>query len=726
MRRMRATSTEEARASRSSGGLAAPIVMAAVAVLAQLPIYDRWFSLLDEGYMLALAEDVRRGFVLYRDVYVDNPLPAAFYVLAGWFGILGSSVWASRVLAVAIFAVFAACVVRIATFVLSRFGVVAVGALLLVYRIWAFPHWQIYSYSSLAVVAITAATAILMDARDRRGALLAAGALIGLATLSKQDYGLTVGAMLGLFLLVRPLLAPVAARRHVGTRAATTFAAGGAVVVLPVLVAFGIAGALPALLEQTVLVPLRGATSGTYPGLPPLIPLFAQDHVLRDGIGSYFPAILLTLRWESIAAGWAYRETARWDVALKLAYYAPLVVSTLAAFAWLPVVGRARAGTTGEEPLARRLLLLAWTGGFLLTLKPPIDWVHLMMIYPPTLLVAAVLIADAGRRVGRPLRIVGAGLAGLAIAGALAASVDLGAELRSANRYHMTRPRGGFWTDERYGPIIADVLDYVAATAPPGAPVPVYPVQPMLDFLAGRETAAGFHVIWPFQAPDRDERIIADLERRHVGTIIYSLSQYAHLGSFRDNAPRLFDYLVDHYDLVATFSRERWGPLLTALARRPPPRSPWLDPAAVLSPRGAGHAARWPFAHVVAVDVGTTDAAPRALLPLQVPRGAPILDFAYGINPDRWLTLLDGPFRFTISVDDTPVFHATLDPMHHLEDRRWAAGSIDLTPWAGRDVTLALGVRGPESLAGDGDLAGFASWDLHDRTEAPRAARATE
>src|SRR5439155_533682 len=54
------------------------VALAAVAI--QLPIYDRHLALLDEGYLLALAEEIARGKLLYRDVYVDNPFPGAFYL----------------------------------------------------------------------------------------------------------------------------------------------------------------------------------------------------------------------------------------------------------------------------------------------------------------------------------------------------------------------------------------------------------------------------------------------------------------------------------------------------------------------------------------------------------------------------------------------------------------------------------------------------------------------
>ena len=64
---------------RGEGLLLVAVALGAVAI--QLPIFAHWLSLLDEGYLLAIADDVNRGKVLYRDVYVDAPFPGAFQLL---------------------------------------------------------------------------------------------------------------------------------------------------------------------------------------------------------------------------------------------------------------------------------------------------------------------------------------------------------------------------------------------------------------------------------------------------------------------------------------------------------------------------------------------------------------------------------------------------------------------------------------------------------------------
>src|ERR1043165_10056227 len=118
------------------------LLMVGTGVLAlaiQAPIFDRWLSFLDEGYLLAIADAINRGKLLYRDVYVDAPFPGAFYLLAAWFRLVGTSVWASRLLVVIAFALLAVLTVRIGRELVSRRAARALAVLGLCYRIWAFP-----------------------------------------------------------------------------------------------------------------------------------------------------------------------------------------------------------------------------------------------------------------------------------------------------------------------------------------------------------------------------------------------------------------------------------------------------------------------------------------------------------------------------------------------------------------------------------------------------------
>src|SRR5262249_32759611 len=139
----------------------------------------------------------------------------------------------------------------------------------------------------------------------------------------------------------------------------------------------------------------------------------------------------------------------------------------------------------------------------------------------------------------------------LAVVLLAAASLSVVGTLRRTLTWPLESPRAGVRVDVNNGPLIDDVLEWIPPPPPPppADPAPVCPIQPTIAFLAGREVAANFQVIWPVQEADRDRKIIADLERRRPHVIVYSPSGWAHLGSLRDNAPALWRYLVEHYEI---------------------------------------------------------------------------------------------------------------------------------------------------------------------------------
>jgi hypothetical protein len=235
-------------------------------------------------------------------------------------------------------------------------------------------------------------------------------------------------------------------------------------------------------------------------------------------------------------------------------------------------------------------------------------------------------------------------------------------------------------------------------------------------------------VIWPGQDPARDQRVIADLEAYDVQLVVYSFSQYAMLGSFRANAPLLYDYLVDHFAIERVFTREPFGPLLCALGRRGAPHGRsllTLVPSA--EPRGVLSAVRWPFAEVLAQRIGTPEAPAVARLAVDVPAEGQRLALAYGMNPERWLDVPRGPLTFSLSIEGeaeppVEVMRATIDPQRELQDRQWRPASIDLGRWAGQRVRLVLAVEAETLPPDPAGLAGWAEPRLLDRSAPPRVA----
>ena len=74
---------------------AAPFAVALATACHQIPIFDRFFSAMDEGHILHFADLFRNGGLIYRDA-TSYPLPGAFYVLALCFELFEPSIRVAR------------------------------------------------------------------------------------------------------------------------------------------------------------------------------------------------------------------------------------------------------------------------------------------------------------------------------------------------------------------------------------------------------------------------------------------------------------------------------------------------------------------------------------------------------------------------------------------------------------------------------------------------------
>jgi hypothetical protein len=286
-------------------------------------------------------------------------------------------------------------------------------------------------------------------------------------------------------------------------------------------------------------------------------------------------------------------------------------------------------------------------------------------------------------------------------------------DLRDRVDHWLGDPRAGVYADRSNGPLLEDVIGWTDSKVPPGEPLPVYPMQPMIGFLAGRETVAGYHVIWPYQAGERDRRIVAALDDQGVDHIVFSLSQWGHLQPFQENAPALFDALVERWQIDQVFSREWNGPIVVTLRRRKPQgnRTPVREVADV---SGASWS-RWPFDDVLRQSPGTAaDPAP-ARLEITVPADRPILTTAFGMDPDRWYGPPTGPFTFEAFLESPPgstpqsLLRRVIDPRAKVEDRHWFPVFFDLSAEAGNPIALVLTVTAEALPEGSTDLVGWRS-----------------
>ena len=307
---------------RGRGG---PLLVAAISFAFQLPFFDRWFSVMDEGHMLQFSDIVANGGMLYRDA-TSYPLPGSFYLLALAFRIFEPSILVSRWIVVLEFTAFAVVVFLLVRRLASpAYAALCVG-LMLLYRVWSFPHWQMYSYSTTALLVLSLsllAFVRFLETGDRR-VLAIAGLLLGLGVFCKQDYGAAAFLGMSLTLFVYARSEPREPRKPLPplfgyflVPAAAVGAAAG--------LHFWMQGQLAFVIQLTVLNHFIGLSTYDYQSFPSLFPLFQQDPALRSPLGLYnnLPEIVLLADGHAAMERALYTQTAFYDTAIKALIYGP-------------------------------------------------------------------------------------------------------------------------------------------------------------------------------------------------------------------------------------------------------------------------------------------------------------------------------------------------------------------------------------------------------------------
>jgi len=557
--------------------LAVSAAVALATLTFQLPFFDRWFSAMDEGHVLLFSEIVARGGVLYRDATL-YPLPGAFYLLAALFRLFEPTMLVARWAVVVEFALFTAVAHDLVRRALPPRVAVLVVPLLWAYRVWCFPHWQMYSYSTTAllVFALSLRALVAQFESGRRAPLLAAGLLYGLGVFCKQDYGAAMGLA---------TLATLAVATHTRDAAsgAPGFASSLALFVAPA-VAVGLAaallfahqGVLGDVLRFCVANHFRGMAGFEYWSYPSLFPLFRQDPALRagGGLASHFPSLVWMLDYEAVRGSWLYRETPLYELVIRAMIYGPWLLCAIGALRLVRTRARFRDPARRQGALVETALLACGTSYTLLVhWVRPQDYVHGTVVTWP-LVCLSLVYAAALWQTRRPLARAAVALASLVALAGLGYTGHLIGKLRAENSAPIPLARAaGISVKPGEASMLVELVETVQSAVRPDQSVGVFPYFPLLHFLADRRGPhrAGY-IVWPFpEIPDRDRAIVDAMEAQQTPLVVYHFTQFLTLPRMEVYAPELYAYLVEHFDSFRTFHADRFGYKLAALRREPPP-----------------------------------------------------------------------------------------------------------------------------------------------------------
>jgi hypothetical protein len=694
-----------------------PLLVAFAAALFQLPFFDRGMNVMDEGHILMFADIVANGGELYRDATL-LPLPGAFYFLALAFKIFGPSIIVARWIVLVEFALlcaFAFALVRRTASPAFAWG----GVLLLfVYRVWAFPHWHMYSYSTMSLCLLAGGLVSLfrfLETENLRW-LGGAGFVTGLAVLCKQDYGVAGLIAMNLVLIAKRVSADAPARPGLATLFARydgPAVAVGAVTALHFLRQ----GLFLEMLQQTLLNHLVGIATFDYSSLPPLLPLFEQSDLLRSpfGFGTYVPVILFEVDWNRLLSSAFYNATILWDLGIKLFFYAPYLVALFGGWRLWRLRGALRDPSLRLGYL-RELALYALAASLIAILNKPVDYIHVAILYWP--LLCLLLVYAHALVAGRPKLAWALGAVSLVPALAVTSySAFLMAKLVAKNDQPLRGDRAGVYVPANQERVIGEAVDYVLEKTDADQLVAVLPYYPLVSFLADRRAPhRAIYTFWPIEyIPQREQQIIEAMEAVDTTFLIYHFTQFVQFPPMEDYAPELFAYLVDTYEIDRVISDPRWGMMLAGLTRSdgPPEGRPLVaaDAAnaalAVERPDGTRvpipperrddllETALWPFRPVVALRPLTGGRRSVMTIPLDIPARSR-LRTAVGTHPTRWFKHPPARVIFEIwAVDEgerSLLATRTVNPQGTHLDRRWFEIDVPLDAYAGRRIDLEFKV----------------------------------
>jgi 4-amino-4-deoxy-L-arabinose transferase-like glycosyltransferase len=450
---------------------------------------DRSLPNPDEGASLTAAAKILRGGVFYREIDA-YPFPGSYYLLALAMSIFGEHLSVARALAGASWCATVLGVYAAALRLTSQGRAALCGLSLLALKFWAFPSFNAYLYSDLAIAFAVVALAVFLrrdpgNARaDTPVRLVVLGVLAGLAVLAKQSTGIYLGGAITALLLWPGVRGP-RPWRDVGM-----FAAGFCGVAVPTALYFASEGLLGQMIFSGLIRPFTGylPTSGVSI-LPPLA--WWEIGQLREGAGQPYLPLLFT---DMIRFGLLPGSSELWWIGVEL-FSRVVYASLLLAFAscgihWLR--GRRDPGFVASACICIAIAASAF---------PRADYPHVINIYPVVLLTLFALGTGARIRAASAAVVVG-----LLLTGVLALRYD------GFLTHRLSLERAALWvraSDAWVAPVVATIQRDVSA----GEPIFIYGHEAHYYFLTDRYFPWPFSQLYPGMAGGDGGRSLAAVLR---------------------------------------------------------------------------------------------------------------------------------------------------------------------------------------------------------------------
>ena len=537
--------------------------LAAIAFIAQLPLYNRSLVPMDEGHLLAAAQAMAAGKLLYAEIHTGI-FPGIYLIASALLETFGRDVVVLRWAAVAMNISIALSLYAIGRRMVAAHWSWLPPLLYLALIAVGFPVLSMFNYSTLAVafglLGLLFLLRYLEAGRTRDGILL--GAFVAAAALTKQNFGALI--------FVALLAGLLAGRREsaIGDRGLALtllpIAATGMLLAAATALYFAGQGALPALVDATIFS-LAGSQFENFNN--PIPPIFGS-HPVGDARFTFLytpPTVFNALIHGVPFAGLDTTPELR-SLSIRASYGLPLAALVLAPA--LLFLTRRDEETARTRTAARSSALFAVI--FAPGIFPSAIWSHLAFVMIPILLLFA-LIGDRVETILRRRqakvavqgwRILAAGLIGVALIIASRSAVSV----MDFYPEPLGLERASLFVSERDRDLLRGAVDFIEKCSEPGEPTLALPDIPIIYFLADRPNPSPYDLAIPGNVDGG--KIVEGAETAGVRCVVLNPRMYPEFAGLEVLFPGLSRYLASHFYT----SREIWGgrTLWLGLSRKAP------------------------------------------------------------------------------------------------------------------------------------------------------------
>jgi len=468
-------------------------VLAPIAFLAQLPLYNRTLVPMDEGHLLATVQAMAAGQVLYAEIHTGI-FPGIYLIATALLELFGPDAVVPRWAAVAMNISITLSLYAIARRMVAPHWAWLPPLLHLALISVGFPVLSMFNYSTLTIsfglLGLLFLLRYLEEGRMRDG--IGLGLFVAAAALTKQNFGALIFIALAVGLAAGKRGSAIEDRTY--PRALFPIVATGALLTAAVVLYFGSQGALFDLAEATIFS-LAGSQFENFNN--PLPPLFGA-HPGGDGRFTFLytpPTVFNALVHGVPFAGIETTPTMR-SLSIRASYGLPLLALVLAPV--LLFLTRRNDEGANARRAARTAVLFALI--FAPGIFPSAVWSHLAFVMIPILLLFA-LIGDRVESLLRP-RSRAAATVWLSLGTALTGAALVIASLTafSVTQFYpepLGLERASLFVSQRDRDLLRGAVDFTENCSEPGQPILVLPDIPIVYFLANRPNPSPFDLAIP-------------------------------------------------------------------------------------------------------------------------------------------------------------------------------------------------------------------------------------